>query len=269
MRKAWNRKLGFFTAGVALTGLIGGCSLPSDHKLNITRSPSTTNLDRSMGLDVENFGGSVVIEVVPGLSKPEVRASVRDESNGFMRVLDDKMVKGWFSADLVNQNGRPTLRVLTSRSTASKPPASVVLKLRVPAADGVRVRNSGGYVELRGVWGEIIVENGYRGGEGGDILLSTDRRLTDAVRLTTTAGNVELRTGMTSKGRFELNSSDGRMEINVRGDVLTSQRRTASSFVGVLNGGENPIVLTSATGKLKVDVGGANVASGPESLDGL
>lgn len=268
MRKVWNRNLGLVAVGVSLAGLVG-CSLPSDHKLNITKSPSTTNLDRSMGLDVENFGGSVVVEVVPGLSKPEVRASVRDESNGFMRVLDDKMVKGWFSADLVNQNGRPTLRVLTSRSSASKPPASVVLKLRVPAADGVRVRNSGGHVELRGVWGEIVVENGYRGGEGGDILVSTDRRLTDAVRLTTTAGNVELRTGMTSKGRFELNSSDGRMEINVRGDVLTAQRRTASAFVGVLNGGENPIVLTSATGKIRVDVGGANVASGPESLDGL
>lgn len=260
---------------ILLTGLASlalfaaGCSLPTDHKLSISKSPAAVNADRAMGLDIENYGGSVIVEVIPGMNKPEVRAAVRDESSGFMRTTDDKTVKGWFAADLVNQNGKPTLRVLTSRTAASQPPASVILKVRVPSADGVRVRNSGGYVELRGVWGEITVENGYRGGEGGDVLVETDRRLTDPVRLTTTNGDIELRTGLTSKGRLELNSPDGNMTINARGDLLTAQRRTASTYVGVLNGGENPIVLTAPTGKLKVDIGGANIASGSRSLDGM
>jgi hypothetical protein len=235
--------------------LLAGCSAPTDHRLPINVSPTVARLDRAIAVDVENYNGSVRIQVVPGLQRPEITAEVWDESNGFMRRTDDAIVRGWYAANLTTQEGRPVLRVLTTRTANSTPPTFVKLTVKTPTLEGVRVRNNGGDVEVRGGSGPITIENGFRGGEGGNILVVTPSRLSDPVRMTTTKGDVELRIAPSSQGSFELTALKGHVAAATRTEALTRSRRTATTWTGVMNSGTNKIELMSQDGDVTLDVG--------------
>lgn len=243
-------------AGLAgVMGLAGGCSLPTDHSIKIATSPSVARSDRAMSVDCENRNGTVLVVVDPRITKPVVDVTVVDTGGGFMRRTPEATVKSWYAADMVLQDGRPVLRVLTSRDEKSQPPTYVNLTIRVPSCDGLRVRNTGGPVEVRGAWGNIKVENGYRGGTGGDVKVHTTRRLTDSVELSTTGGDISLRMPRESTGKLDLSSPNGDLEVAARTDHVSGVKRTATVYRAVLNNGSNPMTLTTGAGMVHVDIG--------------
>ncbi len=234
----------------------GGCSLtvPTTNAVKIQQSPTTTQSDRAMQIDIENRNGSVSLSVEPRLTKPVVEAVVWDESGKFMKQVDEKVVKTWYVADIITQNGRPVMRVLTSRDE-SKVPAFVKLVIRVPSCDGIRVRNTGGDVTLKGVSGPITVENGFRGGIGGDVTISTQSRVSDDIKVTTTKGDVMVHFTPNSQGKIEITSLKGRVEFAARTEGVTHQKRTANTSTAILNGGKNLITLSTQEGTARLDIG--------------
>jgi hypothetical protein len=233
---------------------VGGCSVPTHHDLRIANANALAKSDRALAVDIENYRGSVVVEVLPGLTKPTLQAWVLDETKGFMRVTDDVTVRSWYAAEVASVQGRPVLRILTKRTNETKP-SSVRLVVQTPSCDGIRVRNSGGEVRLLGISGEVTVENGYKGGEGGGITVSTNRRLADAVSLRTTKGVISLMIPTNSQGRLDLNTPKGSPEVNVRGDGLDNVKKTLTGFAATLNNGVKPWTLLSAEGDIRVEVG--------------
>jgi hypothetical protein len=255
-------------ASTALAGLLlaaTGCSVPTTHDLRVSKANSVSRLDRPLMVDIENFRGSVEVEVIPTLTQPTLRAWVLDESSQFMRLTDDATVKSWYAAEVVAVQGKPVLRVMTTRDAKTKP-SSVRLLIQTPTCEGIRVRNSGGNVVLRNVGGEITVENGYKGGEGGDIRIETTRRIAEAVSLRTTMGDISILVPTSSQGRLEVNTPKGEPQVNVRADGLESVKKTLTTFSASLNGGTKTWSMLSASGDVKVEVGAwsaIGTANGP------
>ena len=243
------------TLALALAAGLGGCSVPTHHELRIANANNLAKADRPVAVDIENYRGSVEVQVMPGLSKPTLQAWVLDESKGFMRLTDDAIVKSWYAAEVASVQGRPVLRILTKRNNETKP-SWVKLVVQTPTCDGIRVRNSGGPVTLHGVAGEITVENGYKGGEGGDITVQTTRRIADAVSLRTTKGVISLAAPVNSQGKLDINTPKGSPEVNVRADGLDGVHKTLTGFSATLNGGTKVWSMLSAEGDVKIEVGG-------------
>ncbi|QOJ00765.1 MAG: hypothetical protein HRU70_09770 [Phycisphaeraceae bacterium] len=243
------------TALALSTAFAGGCSLPTDHAVKINVSPTAARIDRSYAVDIENRGGEVRVVVEPGLTSPIIEAVVTDQGGGFLRRTPDPTVKGWYAADVTVRDGRPLLRVLTKRSDDTQPATYVGLTVRVPSCDGLRVRNTGGPVVAKGVWGEIRIENGFGGGVGGDVRVSTTRRLTDPIELSSTGGDVTLLMPRDSTGRFEITNPEGHIDFAARTDQLSGVRRTSTVHRAVVNNGQNEVRLSTARGTVRVEVG--------------
>jgi hypothetical protein len=243
-------------AGSALAALVAlaGCSVSTKHDLRVAKGATIAKIDRPLAVDIENYRGSVEVEVVPGLTQPTLRAWVLDESAQFMRLTDDATVKSWYAAEVAVVQGRPVLRIMTTRDAKTKP-SSVKLLVQTPTAEGIRVRNSGGDVTLRGVGGEITVENGYKGGEGGDVRVTTTRRISEAMTLRTTMGEISILVPTNSQGRLEINTPKGEPRVNVRGDGLDMVKKTFTAFGATLNGGTKVWNFLTADGDVRVDVG--------------
>jgi outer membrane murein-binding lipoprotein Lpp len=254
-------------AGSALASLVmlAGCSVSTKHDLRVSKAATISRIDRPLAVDIENYRGSVEVEVVPGLTQPTLRAWVLDESKQFMRLTDDATVKSWYAAEVAVVQGRPVLRIMTTRDAKTKP-SSVRLLVQTPTAEGIRVRNSGGSVILRGVGGEITVENGYKGGEGGDIRVTTTRRISEAMNLRTTAGDVSILVPTNSQGRLEINTPKGEPQVNVRGDGLDMVKKTLTTFGATLNGGTKVWNFLNAEGDVRVEVGGWEPTTGAGPL---
>ncbi|MEK6701850.1 MAG: DUF4097 family beta strand repeat-containing protein [Planctomycetota bacterium] len=248
---------------------LAGCGLtvPTTNVVNVQQSPTTAKSDRAMQIDIENRNGSVSLSVEPRLTKPIVEAVVWDESGKFMKQVDDKIVKTWYTADIIMQEGRPIMRVLTSRTDDGKVPAFVKLVIRVPSCDGIRVRNTGGDITLKGVSGPMTVENGFRGGVGGDITISTQARVADDIKVTTTKGDISVHFTPNSQGRIEITSLKGKVEFAARTDGVSKQKRTANASTAILNGGKNLISLSTQEGTARLDIG--EFARATEIGDGM
>lgn len=247
-------------ATVTIAGLLlaaTGCSVPTTHDLRVAKAGSVSRIDRPLMVDIENFRGSVEVEVIPGLTQPTLRAWVLDESNQFMRLTDDATVKSWYAAEVVAVQGKPVLRIMTTRDAKTKP-SSVRMLIQTPTCEGIRVRNSGGNVVLRNVGGEITVENGYKGGEGGDITIHTTRRIAEPMTLRTTTGDISILVPTSSQGRLEVNTPKGAPQVNVRGDGLEMVKSSLTAFGATLNGGTKIWSMLSADGNIKVEVGAWN-----------
>lgn len=239
---------------ILVVGALCGCSVPTNHELKIGKANAVATIDRPLALDIENVRGSVEVEVMPGLTKPVLQAWVLDQSDQFMRLTDDALVKSWYAAEIVSVQGTPTLRILTTRGKETKP-SFVKLVVHTPTCEGIRVRNSGGMVYLRGVGGEITIENGYKGGEGGDVKVATERRLSGPVNVRTTHGDITVVIPTTCTGKLELNTPKGAAQLNVRSDGLEGVKKTLTSYTATLNGGTKPWQFLSAEGNVRVEVG--------------
>lgn len=247
-------RLAALASSALVLALFAGCSVPTHHDLRIANANNAAKADRPLTVDIENYRGSVEVQVVPGLTKPTLQAWVLDETNGFMRLTDDALVKSWYAADIASVQGRPVLRILTKRTSETKP-SSVRLVVQTPSCDGIRVRNSGGDVVLKGVSGEIAVENGYKGGEGGDISIATTHRIAEPMSLRTTKGDIAVLVPANSQGRLDIITPKGSPEVNVRADGLDAVKKTLTAFAATLNGGAKPWSMLSAEGSIRLEVG--------------
>lgn len=247
-------RLAALASAALLTTFFAGCSVPTHHELRISNANNAAKADRPLTIDIENYRGSVEVEIVNGLTKPTLQAWVMDESKGFMRLTDDALVKSWYAADVASVQGRPVLRILTKRNSETKP-TSVRLVVQTPTCDGIRVRNSGGSVALKGVSGEISVENGYKGGEGGDISISTTHRIAEAMNLRTTKGGISVLVPANSQGKLDIVTPKGVPEVNVRADGLDAVKKTLTAFAATLNGGAKPWSMLTAEGNIRLEVG--------------
>lgn len=194
-----------------------------------------------LAVDIENWSGTVVVKVDRGAREPRVTARPAD---GRSVKKDDKP---WAAAEMVAEEGHRVLRVVAGGG--EEPAAPVIVTVTVPGCDGVRVRNAGGPVTLRGVGGAIAVVNTDLGGRKASITLDTKRDLTMPVSLTSTGGDVRCTAGSGTAGRVTLTAPKDKLEVRVKAaDRFTDAVYSARGWTAVFAGSENPITLTTDDG---------------------
>lgn len=231
-------------ASAAFLGLLTGCQPSTRYQLALEGDAPSAGLP--LALDVENRAGPVVIQMDTTLAAPVVTARP-------MKVGK----QSWAAASYTEEAGRGVLRVLHSPNQAEPNMAGpTLLTIRTPQADAIRVRSADGTVELRGVApGSIEIENGAFGGPGGSVVVNTLGAVAGPVTITTTAGDIEYRVGPESTGKFEASTSGGGVVTLVgRNAGFAGTSVSMTRITGALNKGENPVMLTTQRGNVRVEV---------------
>jgi hypothetical protein len=226
-------------------------------------------VDQEFGptVHVDNFSGSVTVIADPRVREPQVSARVRSQDRRSTWSKRDVLNLVDVQADSSIENGRRTLRVVTSPITETER-VTVDVTVRVSRTEGIRVVNAGGPVELVRVSGPVTVLNGAGGAPGGDISLRTGAPMTAPVTLTTSAGNVLYQVGPMSSGAFELISEDGRAEFYAKVGKITNVQPQESRYRAVLNDGTNSVLLRTGSGTARVVVIENADTYGPDRWDG-
>lgn len=224
--------------GAALLSGLGGCKMNSRAR-TVPLQGEALPAGAALAVDVDNRAGTVVVRVDPRVTAPIVRAQPADGSSV-------KKEKPWAAADLAQQDERWVLRVMAGAGETEGTP--VIVTVTVPACEGVRVKNAGGPVTLKGVGGAISVTNSDLGGQTARIAVDTTRDLTAPVTLISTGGDVVCKAGSGSVGKLTLTTPRGRHEVQTRSKVLTNGKNLPAGWEANLGGSDNPITLTTERG---------------------
>lgn len=207
-----------------------------------------------LALDVENAFGSVNVVAAPRITEPTVEARLRTVQ---WTSNTDPAAKGrdaWVSAETVEQGGRYILRILSDTPPAADgaaPPVQIDLIVRLPACDGIMIRNAGGPVRVKGARGAVDIANGSPARPGGIVEYRTNHAIVDPVTITSTNHHVLYFVGPGSTGTLDLESGIGKVEVDQHFGVMADVIPTPTTYDAVFNDGTNPVVLTAPQGKVE------------------
>ena len=223
----------------ALPVATSGCgSSPARHAVAVAGDPTAT---RPLAIDVDNQNGSVEITVDPELDRPIVKASCPGTTSTERRP-------DFVSAELVTEEGRGVLRVIAS-SPDRPEPKYVNLRIAVPACDGLRIRNMGGSVRASGVTGAVDVVNDAPGLTGGT-WVGFAAPATQPVSIRANSGGIELRVPEGSTGVLRFKTDRGLIRSDTAKATIREAFSTSREQTATLNGGVNPVALTTQTGEI-------------------
>lgn len=205
---------------------------------------------QKLAVDVENFWGEV-----------ELRADRGREGAAFVRA---HVVTAWdadkerraevgerveVDAYIEEQApGMAVLRVRTDKQIRGHE-HGVRLYIEVPRADGTRIVNEGGFVEVVGVRGATYIENRF-----GMIELRTDHPLTENLTILNTDGAIWVRIPPGSTGAFDLQTMEGESVLrDVSGDA-GEVYATGPIFRTTLGDGTNRVLARTNSGDIRVSV---------------
>lgn len=237
---------------MAVTALIATALLTGCH---MNQKARTVRLDGAempagapLALDIENRSGSVTVRVDPKLTKPLVLAR---PASGDAATHDGQP---WAAAELAQQDDRWVLRVIAGGAETPESTTPVILTVRVPSCEGIRVKNAGGPVSLREVGGAITVTNTDLGARTADVEVRTRRDLDSPVTLTTTGGDIYCLGGRGTAGLVTLVSQDREPELRSRYVKVTQSRNLPRGLSARVGDSDNPITITSDRGEAVLEV---------------
>jgi hypothetical protein len=240
--------------GIALLAPVGCSGRPDWRKVDLTDPAVGGPLIGTPSIDVENVRGIVTIIVDPKTKTPYVGGRVYPDPDLTKPIREQAADESTFTAEVVAGDAGPVVRVRATPPAEALDTANVEITIHLASCYGVTVRNAGGAVRMEGVAGPITVENGWGGVPGGMVIVRTGQTMTEAVTLTTTDGDIYYQIPPTSTGTLDLLSLEGPADLRAEGGRLTQVRPEYSWYRGILNAGNNPIVLRSGKGMVRVTV---------------
>lgn len=227
-----------------------GCTTTT---LDARRLEAPTIADASVagpGVDVSNLRGDVSIRVNPRAKGITVIPTVRLDKDGPEHYDLDLVVNSIdVVAEVQDRGGLPAL-VVTTTSSFDPSGFFVDLDIRLPAAEGVRVRSGGdGVVSVVDAGGAIDVES-----VRGAIEVRTSKPLTGPVAISTGAGDVYLMAPPESTGRVTMRAYGGKCVLEALSPrtLLHNVVSRGDSLTGVVNSGQNPVTLTTTSGNARM-----------------
>ena len=208
---------------------------------------------RVTAIDIQNGRGNVTVLVDPSITAPTVEARPFGARRG---VEAEPADYSWVQATLDKQGAANVLRVHAVHPDGPASANKLHLFVTVPGTKSTMIRNNDGSVHVIGVAGVIEIQNGDVGIPGGDIQVKTDQPLRDRISLVTSDGYVALSIPPNSAGAFTLESPKASLTFNSRQARVTNAESVAysHSWSGMLNGGENTVLLRSGNGDVRVNV---------------
>jgi len=233
----------------------GGCTRLRKSQIVPITGASTVALDGTspLALDIDNQRGSVQVEVSPKFKAPIIWAGVPGETKTARRP-------DFVAAQLVMDSGRPVLRILSASPSSTSPgsaagePKYVNLRIQVPSCAGIRIRNDGGPVFLKGVAGAIDIINSTHGMAGGTTVIAA-KPITDPITIKASRGGIDLRLQEGSEGTLNARTMKGSMRIDVDKARVIGAKTSYREWIGTLNKPGNPIDLRAEEGDVVVMYG--------------
>jgi hypothetical protein len=251
----FSRSLAFLT----LLCFAAGCA---NYPLATERTPVSsmfhpTSSDRAMELnvtgpveiDVESFGGDVFITA--DASRPQASVQViRRAVHGGNRYREGRSSLNdiSYTVEVVpgHMGQRVQVRTTTSHAEAHYQRADV--HIRVPEVDGIYVRTRNGRVFTRGIQGEVDIVT-----TNGDVRVLTNQRMNRSVTILNNGGNIDYRVRGESSGHIDAESIGGRVTHRIRyGRCIVGPGTTYNRLNARFNGGDNPIVLRTVNGDIRI-----------------
>ncbi|MHC4348351.1 MAG: DUF4097 family beta strand repeat-containing protein [Planctomycetota bacterium] len=212
--------------------------------------PLILNVAGPVAIDVESFGGDVIITASEKLSEATVTVR-REARHGSARKKEAKasLAEIGYSAVVVPGGSGPVLEVRTWTGHPEPYYQRAHLEINVPAATGVTVHTRDGLVEAINIEGAVDIECA-----AGDVRVMTNRPMWQAVTVVNDQGDIDYRVRGESTGSFECETSDGDVTYRARQGRFIVDMATNLTLRATLNGGENPIRLRTSSGDIRVAV---------------
>ncbi|MCP4833457.1 MAG: DUF4097 family beta strand repeat protein [Phycisphaera sp.] len=204
-------------------------------------------------IDIDSFGGTVLVEAVPGL-KNTIIEPVRHANHGHLRrdEAEASLDQMDYVVELIPGDlNRETVRVIATSDDLEEHFQGVDFRIRTADLGSVRVRTDHGRVWVKNNKGGVDVETTH-----GDIRVITDHPMNEPIILVTKEGDVDYRAPKGSTGIYDLRSIGGLVynrftEARV---VSTSPENDPATFVADVGGGLNPVLVRTTYGDIRVAV---------------
>lgn len=199
-------------------------------------------------IDISNLRGNIEVRTDPRLTEISVESKVRVDKSGQHFDLDIMNESVEVTSEIQDRGGLPVL-VVTTTSRREEQDYFVDLKIRMPAAEGIRIRSMGGQIRLSGVTGAVEIENA-----SGPVEVRTPAPITQPFTIRTGSGNVYVQAPPQSTGRVTLNAPGGRtiLEAKEGGVVLEKISSTMTQLTGTVNKGQNPITISTIDANVRL-----------------
>lgn len=203
-------------------------------------------------VDVESVNGDVIIVADPRYKNTRV-TMLPQAVNGYERGDEAKAAVTRVTAqvDKVPGDLGPRIEVRTSTTDPEPYYIRAHVTIEAPSIEGVRVRTSRGNVMLKNVAGAIDVST-----TGGNVRLMTPQPLVKPVTIVNKDGDIDYRVRGESTGYFDMATVGGIIKLRCRYGrwIAVDPGNTQDRMVASLNGGENPVVLRTVDGDIRVAV---------------
>ncbi len=240
-----------FAAAIALTFAVGGCSLPPAGRIPITGMEASPT--GALAVDVQNVRGAVEIIADPKITRADVCVLNVDGSDITPTGARGTNPAAYVASQIVPGDFGSVLRVV-SADTASGPAPAMLLRIRVPTCDGLRVRTSEGGVIAGGVGGSIDILADHVPAAAGGIRVTTTRALNQPVSLVTSGGDITLTIPSTSDLVMEAQATGGNVKFISGGTRVSTSRVEIDRAEATIGGGKSPLTIRTSMGNVRVEV---------------
>ncbi|MHC4128367.1 MAG: DUF4097 family beta strand repeat-containing protein [Planctomycetota bacterium] len=244
----------------AVVAWLGGCGAgavlrhPFDPEVWSYRSqedePITLDVAGPVAIDVDSFGGNVIVTADERLSQATVTIT-REARHGSGRKKEAKrsLAEIGYSAVVVPGASGPELEIRTWTGHAEPHFQRAHLQIGVPAVHGLTVRTRRGLVEAIDIEGAVHIECAE-----GDVRVMTNRPMRRAVTVLNHEGDIDYRVRGESTGAFDCETADGEVLYRARQGWFAVEEVTHATLRAVLNDGGNPVRLRTSGGNIRVAV---------------
>lgn len=235
----------------ALFTVMTGCGGTARTELFFDKGP----VNEPIMIDVESFGGAVVVEAAPEAETVVIYATLRAGHDWYKVAKNLKVNELTASlehidiqAELVRGGrGTPLLQVTTSTSYRYPDVQWVDLHIVAPAAYGVHVSTKRGMVDLVDVRGPITVGN-----VRGHVVVRGTQPINAPVNISTTAGHIQYQVASSSTGAIDAQAVGGTARVHAVDQPLPILQETDAHALAQLGAGTNPVVLRTIDGDIDV-----------------
>ena len=202
---------------------------------------------------VDSIGGDVEV-----LSNPSVEVTtvqiIRQAYHGYLRTSESYDALGLidWSADLTPGPG--PIETLSVKTVYNGPEIWFIrthIRIETPSLDRVRVHTVRGSVTVRNNTGPVDIET-----TEGDALVATIHPLRDANKIIVYEGDVDYRVPGGSTGDFDVQVIDGTIKTRIIAGHwrYTEQENRTDLIHAILNGGQNPVIIRTTDGDIRIAV---------------
>ena len=238
------------SAAAALPFLLAGCTTATHSNLRLDPPVIEEASVAGPAIDISNLRGNITLRVDRRAREISVNSMVRvDKASAGQHFDLDLMTRSVDVTSEVHDIGGLPVLVVTTTSRREEQDYFVDLEIRVPAAEGLRIRSMGGEIRVSGVAGAIDIDSA-----SGPVEVRTNAALTQPVTIRTGSGNVYLQAPPQTTGKVDMRTADGRTILEARdgNPTLEGTASRMTQLTTTINKGQNPVTLATGEGNVRL-----------------